>query len=330
MKRRDMLALIGAPALLSLLPGRAAWAAPAGYPSREVNLVVTFAPGGGSDFIARYLGDRLQRDWARPVIVTNVAGAGGRTGTAEAARAAPDGHTLLVGANGPLAIFPHLYPDLPYKPETSFVPISTLTSQPFVIAASKAMPFDDLAGLIAYAKAHPGDLNFGSAGVGTTPHLVMEILSGRAGIEMAHVPYRGSPPALQDLMAGVIELMIGDPNTLMGPVSEGLIKAIAVTSAERSPLYPETPTVAEAGIEGFDFGGWFGLLAPAGTPGEIVEYLSTEVSRTMGTPEAQKTLGALGGRVGGSSPAEFAAWMAQESERWREAIEQYDLAKFLG
>lgn len=327
MKRREFLPLLAAPFMASLLP-RMGMAQPAGFPAREVNLIVTYSAGGGSDYIARYLADRLQKDWGKPVIVTNVAGAGGRTGTAEAAQADPDGYTYLVGANGPLCIFPHLYKKLPYDPAASFMPVSSLASQPFVIAAAKDFGPSNLTELVEYAKAHPGEVSFGSAGVGTTPHLVLEVLKGRAGIDMLHVPYRGSPQALQDLMGGVIQLSIGDPNTMMGPVSEGLVKAIVVTSAQRSPLYPDVATVAEAGYEGFDLSGWFGLLAPAGAPTEITDFVSAEVVRVLASDDAQKVLGTLGGIVGGSTPADFGTAIKRESDRWAAAITEYNLTQF--
>ncbi|WP_077002404.1 tripartite tricarboxylate transporter substrate binding protein [Variovorax sp. KK3] len=310
MNRRQTIAalgaIIGAPAALAQ-----AW------PSKPIKLISAFAPGGGSDFVARYLSVKLAQGLGQPVIVENKAGAGGVLGTDFVAKSTPDGHTILIGSNGPLSLAPSLQARLSYDPLRDLQPVSLLTRHPYLLVVAPTTPVRDLRGLIELAKAQPDQLNYGTPGTGSAPHLAFEMLKLQAGIKITHVPYKAASLALTDLLGGVIQLVSTDVNTVMPLLREGKVRALAVSTARRSPLLPEVPTVAESGVAGYDVPGWFGVLVRAGTPKPIVDRLHAEIAKAMARPEAREAMGGLGGELLASTPEQFAAHIASERQRWK-------------
>jgi tripartite-type tricarboxylate transporter receptor subunit TctC len=313
MKRRDIVGAIGlvlsAPTAFSQT-----------WPSKPIKIISPFAAGGGSDFVARYLSAKMASSFGQPIVVENKAGAGGMLGTDFVAKAPSDGHTLLVSSNGPLALAPALQPKLPYDPQKDFQPIALLTRHPFLIVAANNLGAHDLKSFIELAKKKPGKFNYGTPGTGSANHLAIEMLKQLAEIDIAHVPYKAGPLALTDLLGGVIELVVTDVNSAMPMIKQGKIRALAVTTAKRSPLLPDVPTVAESGVRGYEVPGWFGLLAPAGTPKSVIDSLQAEVAKVMAAPEAREALGGLGGELLASSPTQFSEHIQKENSRWRDLI----------
>jgi len=290
------------------------------YPTKPVRFIVPFAPGGGSDLVARTVAQKLTEALGQTVVVDNRTGAAGSIGAELAAKSPPDGHTLLLGSNGPLAINPHLYPKLPYDAERDFAPVALVTVMPFLLVTHPALPVRSVKELVALAKSRPGQLNYGSPGNGSTTHLANELLKSMTGISIAHVPYKGVAPAATDLISGQTQMMSGDLSTLLPHVKSGRMRAIAVTSARRSSLLPDMPTIAESGVPGYEASGWFGVLVPAATPAAIVERLNTATVKGLAAADARDRLGALGGEVAGGSPAQFGAYVRQESAKWGKVI----------
>lgn len=288
------------------------------YPSKPIKMVSPFSAGGGNDFLARFLSVRLAAALGQPVVVENKPGAGGMMGTDAVAKAAPDGHTILLGSNGPLSVLPALGVKTPYDAGNDLVPVALLTKQPFVLLTHAASPLKDCKQFIATAKAQPDKLNYGTAGTGSAPHLAVEALQLQAGIRMTHIPYKGASPAINDLVAGQIQLSTADPNTAAPLLKQGRLRALAVTTGRRSPLLPEVPTIAECGVAGYDVAGWFGALVPAGTPAPIVARLQTELARIMAAPETKQALSNLGGELLASTPLQFAQHIKSETSRWRQ------------
>jgi len=289
------------------------------YPVRPLRLVVPFVAGGGTDVVARAAAARLGEALGQTVVVDNRPGAGGILGTEMVARSSADGYTLLMGSAGPIAINPSLYPKLSYDPRRDFAPVSLITIMPFLVVVHPGLPVNGAADLIALAKAKPGTLNYGSPGAGSTNHLFGELLRMMAGVDIVHVPYKGVAPATTDLIAGQIQLMSGDMNTLMPHVRTKRLRAIAVTSAKRSSLVPDLPAMAEA-VPGFDTSGWFGILAPAGTPAPVVARLNQELVRATASPELRERVSALGGEIVGSSAEAFAAHVRDEIAKWARVV----------
>jgi len=300
-------------------------AAAQNYPNKPIRMVSPFAAGGGVDFTARLVGQRITEGIGQTVIVENRAGAGGVIGTEVVARAAPDGYTLLLGSAGPLTILPGLSAKLPYDPLKDLAPITLVTSMPFVLVVHPSLPVKNVKELLALARAKPGQLNFASPGNGSTTHLAAELLKTSANVDMVHVPYKGVAPAVTDLLAGQVQFMSGDLSTVMPQVRAGKLRALAVTSAKRSSQVPELPTVAEGGVPGFDASGWFGVLAPAATPVEIVTRLNAVIVKGISTPDARERLASLGGDVVGGTPAEFAAFMRADLAKWTKLIKTIGL-----
>ena len=309
--------------LLSLVLAGAAAAQP--YPAKPIRIVSPFAPGGGVDFTARIVGQKITEALGQPVIVDNRAGAGGVIGTEAVAKAAPDGYTLLLGSAGPMTILPGLSTKLPYDPLKDFAPITLVTSMPFVLVVHPSLPVKSVQDLLALARARPGQLNFASPGNGTTTHLAAELLKTLANVNLVHVPYKGVAPAVTDLLAGQVQFMSGDLSTVMPQVRAGKLRALAVTSAKRSTQVPDLPTIAEAGVPGYDASGWFGVLAPAATPIEIVTRLNTTIVKGISTPESREKLAALGGEVVGNTPAEYAAFLREDLAKWSKLIKTIGL-----
>jgi len=290
------------------------------YPAKPVRLIVPFPAGSTPDIVGRTLGQKLSAAWHQPIVVDNKTGAAGNIGTAEAAHAPPDGYTLLIGINGPIAVNRALYKDLPYDPQKDLQPLSLLASGPQLLAVHPSVAAKDLRELIAYARANPDKLSYGSVGAGSASHLTMELLKSEANIALVHVPYRGFPPLVQDLLAGNIQAAFAIVPAVLPQVKAGKLKALAVTSARRSPLAPEIATVAEQGLPQFDATAWIGLLAPAPLPGAVAARIAEESRRAMQLPEVRELLGHQGFDVVGSTPQEFAAFIRSETEKWTAVV----------
>ena len=290
------------------------------YPAKPVRIVVGFVPGGGSDFIARLVSQKLTEAFGRPVIVENRPGAGAAIATELVAKAPADGYTLLLGSAGPFGILPALSPKTPYDAIRDFDPITLVVIMPFVMTVHPSLPVKNIKDLIALARAKPGQLNFGSPGFGSTNHLANEMLKLMTHIDMTHVPYKGVSAAMADVMAGNIQILSGDLTTLLPPVKAGRLRAIAVTSGKRSSIAPEIPTIAESGVPGYDTSGWFGMVAPAGTPRAVIERLNNETVKGITTAESRQRLGTLGGDVVANTPAEFSTFIRNDHAKWAKLI----------
>jgi tripartite-type tricarboxylate transporter receptor subunit TctC len=315
-KRR---ALLGAATALLAVPGRRARAQAAAFPTRQVTIVVPFAPGGLADVTARLLGERLARSLGRPVVIDNRPGAGGIAGARLVAAAPADGHTLLL-ANTNLAINPSLYRSLPYDTVAAFAPVFLALTVPNILVVRADLPARSLAELVALAKADPGRLNYASAGNGTFPHLAMVLLLHRAGIAMTHVPYNGAAPAMQAILGGQVQALSSDPPGALPHVAEGRLRALAVTSATRLGALPDLPTVAEAGLPGFEAVGWQGFVAPAGTPAEVVATLHGALAEALAAPEVRDRLANQGVAFAAEGPAGFGAFLRRDMALWASAV----------
>jgi tripartite-type tricarboxylate transporter receptor subunit TctC len=310
----------GAALLLAMLVSQAALAQ--AWPNRPVRLLVPFAAGAGiNDIMARLVGQHLGAGLGQPAVIENRAGAGGIAGTDAAAKAAPDGYTFLM-TNVSLVTSAYLYPKLPYDPQKDFVPVTLVATSPLMLVVHPSVAARSVQELVALAKANPGRLNFGSGGVGSTPHLSVELFKSAAGIDAVHVPYKGGAPALNDLVAGQISFMIENVPGTLPFVKGGKLRALAITSAQRSPLEPALPTMAESGVLGYEVVGWQGLFAVAGTPPETVARLQTEVAKVLRLPEVRERLAALGAEPVGSTPDEFGAFIRAETTRWGRIIRE--------
>ena len=313
----------GAAALVALLPHTAA--AQAAWPAKPVRIVVPFAAGGTTDILARALAPELGKAFGQSFFVENRPGAGGNIGADIVAKAPPDGYTLLMGTVGTQSINPSLYPKMPYDAAKDFAPVVLMAGVPnvLVVNPAKAQEYGirDVASLIAYAKAHPGKLNMASSGNGTSIHLAGELFKTMTGTYMVHFPYKGSSPALLDLVGGTMDLMFDNLPSSLQQIRGGKLLALAVTSAERSAALPDVPTVAEAGpLKGFEASSWFGLLAPAGTPADIVNRVQQETAKALATPALKERLVAQGAIPSGISPAEFSRFIAAEARKWGQVV----------
>ena len=306
-------------ALLGAVLATPALAQP-GYPTRPLRIIVPWPPGGANDVMARIAGEHLQRAWGQPVVIENRPGGGGSLGTDLVAKAAPDGYTLLLGSVGPLTVNPSLYVSLPYEPLRDFAPVVMLGKAPNVLVVPPSLPVNSVAELVALAKARPGALNFGSPGIGTSPHLAAELFKQHFGVEIVHVPYRGNTATLEALIKGEIQVIFDSMAQAVVQVRAGMEKALAVTAPTRWPDLPEVPSMAEAGAPQVDVQSWFGLVAPARTPAEIVARLNGELQRGLATPEAAEKLRTVGTVAAGGSAADMAAFMRLETERWGRVV----------
>jgi tripartite-type tricarboxylate transporter receptor subunit TctC len=291
------------------------------WPSRPVRFLVPFAAGAGiNDIMARLVGQHLGGLLGQPVVIENRPGSGGIAGTDAAAKAAPDGYTFLM-TNVSLVTSAYLYPNLAYDPQKDFVPVTLVATSPLLLVVHPSVAAKSVQEFIALAKANPGKLNFGSGGIGSTPHLSVELFESAAGFEAVHVPYKGGAPALNDLIGGQLAFMIENMPGTMPFVKQGKLRALAITSAKRSPLEPSLPALAES-VPGYEVVGWQGLFAPAGTPPEIVSRLQLEVGKLLRYPEVRDRLAALGADAVGSAPADFAAFVREENVRWSKIIRE--------
>jgi tripartite-type tricarboxylate transporter receptor subunit TctC len=311
--------------LFALLIAAATWLAPAPaaakYPERPVNLIVAFTPGGPSDVLARILGKKLEQLLGQPFVIENRPGAGGNIAAEVAARAPPDGYTLLMGNNSILATNASLYKTMRYDAEKDFAPISLIGSQANILVVNPALPVRTMAELIALAKAKPGQLDFASSGYGAAAHLSGELFKAQAQLDIVHVAYKGAAPALQDVIAGHVQMMFATAASVVGHVKDGLVRPLAVTTLTRTAVLPDIPTVAELGLAGFDATTWHGLVAPAATPPEVIETLHRATVTALNDPATRKALGDLGVDIAGSSPAEFAAYIKAEIPKWRAVVQ---------
>ena len=306
--------------LIALLVAHAALAQ--AWPNRPVRLLVPFAAGAGTnDIMARLVGQHLGARLGQPVVIENRPGAGGIAGTEAAAKAAPDGYTFLM-TNVSLVISPYLYAKLPYDPQKGFVPVTLVATAPLMLVVHPSVAAKSVQELIAFAKANPGRLTYGSGGVGSTPHLAGELFKSLAGIDAVHVPYKGGAPALNDLVGGQISFMIENVPGTMPFVKAGKLRALAVTGAQRTNTDATLPTMAEAGVPGYEVVGWNGIVAVAGTPPGIVARLEAETANVLRLPEVRERLAAMGAEPIGSTQEQFAAFIRAEDVRWGRIIRE--------
>ena len=305
---------------LAVLAATFAAAQAQNWPSQNIRIVVPFPPGGSTDVLARRLAEGLRERLGQTVVVENRPGAGGTIGSEFVAKSAPDGYTLLMGVTGSHGVAPSLYPKLGYQPLRDFAPISLLVSAPLVLVVNPEVPAKTLKEFIALAKKEPDTLTYGTPGNGTSMHLTGVTFDLQAGTKLVHVPYKGSAGALTDLLSGQIKTMFGDLLVVLPQIRAGKINALAVTSKTRNPLLPDVPTMAEAGLPGFEVLSWQGLFAPAGTPPAVVDRLGKEVRAVMESKDVKDFFAAQGFEVGATTPAEFTSFVGSEIKRWGEIV----------
>jgi tripartite-type tricarboxylate transporter receptor subunit TctC len=289
------------------------------YPSKFVRVVIPFPAATSPDVVMRLVAPQLSTMWGQQVVIENRVGAAGNIGAANVAGSAPDGHTLLYTVNSVICANPHLYSKMQFEP-LKLVPISLMANLGYVLIGKNDLPAKDLKDLIAYAKANPGKLNMASSGNGTSIHLSGELFKSMTGTYMVHFPYRGSGPALLDLIGGTMDLMFDNLPSAMPQIKAGKLKALAVTTAQRSAALPDVPTIAESGVKGFEASSWFGLLAPTGTPADIVNRIQQESAKALGTAELKERMLSQGAIPGGMKPSEFAAYIAAETKKWAQVV----------
>jgi tripartite-type tricarboxylate transporter receptor subunit TctC len=290
------------------------------YPDRPIRLIAPFPAGGLADVLARAVGDQMTKSLGQTVVVENRAGAGGNTGALAVATAAPDGYTLLMSSAGILTANPFLYSKMPFNAETAFIPISNVAEMSMILVVHPKVEAKTLQEFVALAKARPGKLNFGSPGIGATGHLGLAMFMHAAGVKIAHVPYRGAAPAVQDLLAGQIDGVVDNPPTVISHIQSGKLRPLAVAAKSRMPLLPNVPTAAEGGVANYEASSWFGIAAPAGTPPAIVERLHKEIAAAVRNPVMQERFAKTGARLVGNSPQQFATQIRDERKRWGEII----------
>ncbi|MEO7743785.1 MAG: tripartite tricarboxylate transporter substrate binding protein [Usitatibacter sp.] len=312
-----------AAALMALAPAIAAAQA---FPSKPVKMIVPFAAGGTTDVVARLLAQKLTEAWGQTVIVENKAGAGGNIGADSVAKSAPDGYTILMTSGSIVTANQYIYKNLTYDPSRDLVPITNVAAGPLLIAVHPSVPASDIREFIAYAKANPKKINFGSAGVGTQTHLAGESFAHAAGVDLVHVPYKGESAALTDLIGGQIQMVAPNLGGAIQHIPQGKIRALAVTSKERAPQLPDVPALSEI-IPGYEGAGWFGLVAPAGTPREVIERIYKDSAKILHSDDFKARLAQIGMFPVGNTPAEFGAAIRVESDRWSKVIKDRGLAQ---
>ena len=292
----------------------------AAFPTHGARLVVPFPPGGPLDAVGRAIAQKLTEAWGQSVVVDNRPGAGGNIGADLVAKSAPDGYTIVMGALSTHAVNPSLYPSMPYDAVKDFAPITLVAVTPNVLVVNPSLPVNSVQELVAYAKARPGKLSFGSGSNGSAGHLAGELFKVDAGIDMVHIPFKGGAPATQALLAGDTQLMFDNLANAMPQVKAGKLRALAVTTAERSKLAPDLPTMAEAGLKGFDISTWFGLLAPAGTPPDVIARWNADVTRILAAPDMRERLAAQGAESAPTTPAAFGAFIRAELAKYARIV----------
>ena len=291
-----------------------------GFPSRPIRMICPFPPGGTTDLVARLVAQKFTEAWGQQVVVDNRPGAGGVIGTEMVAQAAPDGYTILLGSITTHAVNPALYKNLKFDPVKDFAPVSLVVSSPQLLAVHPSVPAKSVKELIALAKAKPGQYNYASAGTGTSPHLTFELFRSMAGIDVVHVPYKGTGPAITDLVGGQVQMMITGVVALMPHVKSNRLRALGVTSAKRVAALPDVPTVAESGVPGFDVSSWFGVFLPARTPRPIVMKMNEEIRKILANPDVRQRLIDQGADPASNTPEEFAAYVKAEMARWGQVV----------
>ena len=294
----------------------AAGAATAAYPDRPIRLVVPFAPGGGTDILARLVADRLSRDLGSPVVVENKPGAGGTIGSDFVAKAKPDGYTLLMGTNATLALAPGLYKQLPYDPVKDLTPVAAIASGPSILVVAPSLPAADVKALVAYLKERPGQLNYGSAGNGSMAHIATALMDRTAGTKSVHIPFKGGAAATQELVAGRLQFMIAGPVETVPLIDSGKVRALAVTGSTRFAGLPNLPTIAEAGIPGYEINNWFGIFAPAGTPQDIVDLIAARIAPMLADPAVKEAFLRQGVQPEVMTPAAYRSFVQRDVEKW--------------
>ncbi|CAG0982004.1 hypothetical protein BURK1_01796 [Burkholderiales bacterium] len=317
MNRRTLVAAFAASLAIAASPF--AHAQPA-WPSKPIRIVVPFPPGGTTDILARAAAQKMTEAWKEQAVVDNRPGAAGNIGAELVAKSPADGYTMLMGTVGTHAINASLYARMPYDHVRDFAPVILVAAVPNVLVVHPSVPANSVAELIAYAKANPGKLNFASSGSGTSIHLAGELFKVTTGAQMQHIPYKGSAPAIADLLGGQVQLMFDNLPSALPHIRAGKLRALGVTSARRAPALPDLPTIAESGLPGFEASSWFGLVAPAGTPPEVVTKVNGEVARWLATPEAREKLLAQGANAAGGTPDDFARHIAAETAKWQQVV----------
>jgi tripartite-type tricarboxylate transporter receptor subunit TctC len=304
--------------MLVLTSGNASGAQP--YPSSPMRIVVPFPPGGGTDILSRLLAQKLNEAFGQPVVVENRAGAGGTVGSAVVAKAPADGHTMLIVPAG-YAAYSSLYKQLSFDPARDLAPVSRLAAGPLTLVVHPSLPARSVKELIALAKKQPGDINFGSPGAGTLPHLSAELFASLSGIKMVHIPYRGAGAAVTDVLAGRVPVYFMNILQSLPLIQAGKLRALGVTTPERTPIAPEIPSIAESGLKGFDMTNWYGLMVPAGTPREVIGKLNAEVTRILRLPELKEQLAKGGMTMVASTPEQFREFLERETAKFARIIE---------
>jgi len=292
------------------------------YPVKPIKIVVPFAPGGATDLTARAVGQKLTESMGQPVVIENRAGASGMIGADVVAKSAPDGYTLLMASTAEIAINPSLYPHMSYDPAKDFAPVTLAAITPLILVVNASSDARSVQDVVAQAKAKPGAISFASAGNGSVQHLSGELLKTITHIEMTHVPYKGAPPALADVLGGQVTLFFSGMPPAMQHVKAGKLRPLAVTTPKRSPAAPDVPTMAEAGIAGFDISNWFGVFAPAGTPDEVLNKLNAQIVKALALPDVKERLSSQGAETVGSTRAQFAAFIAAETAKYAKLIKE--------
>ena len=318
--RRTGIKTLVAAALLAT--GRGSALAQADFPSKPLTMIVPFSAGGTTDILARIVGQALGQELGESIIIENKPGAGGNIGAQQAARAKADGYTLFMGTVGTHAINQSLYKKLPYDPLKDFTPLSRVATVPNLLVAHPSRPYKTVQEMIAYAKANPGDVTYGSPGSGASPHVSGALFQSMPGAELTHIPYKGSAPAVSDLLGNQIAVMFDNMPSAIQHVRSGKLRPIAVTTAKRSPELPDVPTIAEAGVPGYEATSWFGLWAPAGTPAPVLDKLHSALTKVLQDPAVVKKIADQGGEVVIDAPAEFEAFIQSEAAKWGKVVKE--------
>ncbi len=310
-------------AVVVMAAGPMSAAAQPAYPSRPIRFIVPYPPGSGTDIVARLLGQKMAESWGQPVVVDNRPSAGAIVGIDAIAKAAPDGYTFGIADTGPLALNPALYPKLPYDPVRDLAPVALIANLPFILVVNPSLPVNNVGELLALAKSRAGQINYASIGNGSAVHLATELLKSMAGIDMLHIPYKGSAGALQGVLSGDASLMFVNLLSSRELVKAGKLRALATASGKRLAAEPSLPTVAEAGVPGYEFQAWFGIVAPAGTPRPIVDKLNEEFRRLLSLPEVRERLTTQGGfELTSGTPEAFSALIRKEIDTWGKLVRQ--------
>ena len=321
MQRREFFTLLGGAITWSVIRPRTAQAQ-TGYPDRPITLIVPYAPGGGNDVLARAVAEPMSKSLGQSLVIENRGGGGGSIGTRQVAKAAPDGYTLGLGGTGTLAIDPTLYPNVGYDPRKDFAPVGLIATSPLIILVNQSVPARNVKELIALAKAQPGKLNYASAGIGSGIHLGTVLFAETAGIELTHIPYKGSGPALTDLLGGHVQIYFSSLPPAIGLVKDGKLRALGVTGLKRSTSFPDVPTVAEQGLPGFEAVLHYGIVAPAGTPRPIIDKLNASLRAALGDSKVHDHIATEGAEPLPTSPDEYAADIDREESKWSALVKK--------